>query len=87
VAFIHRFGSSIIVHRHFHYVYIDGAFDLVPSGGVTFHAAGLDAYAMSWSGHHGKMHFMESASVRARAATWKAGSGGALELCIIVTVS
>jgi site-specific DNA recombinase len=30
---------------------------------------------------------MESASVGARAATWKAGSGGALELCIIITVS
>jgi hypothetical protein len=38
-------------------------------------------------GHHGKMLFMESASVRARSATWKAGSGGALELCIIITVS
>ena len=38
-------------------------------------------------GHHGKMHFMESASVRARAATWKACSGGALELYIRITVS
>jgi hypothetical protein len=37
---------------------------------------------LSITGHYGKILFMESASVRARAATWKARSGSALELYI-----
>jgi len=41
----------------------------------------------SQTGHHGKMLFMESASVRARAATWKAGSGSVLELFITANSS
>jgi hypothetical protein len=39
------------------------------------------------NGHYEKILFMESASVRARAAPWKAGSGSALKLCIKDTVS
>jgi len=39
------------------------------------------------NGHYGKLFFMESAPVRARTATWKAGSGSALELYIRITVS
>ena len=42
---------------------------------------------ISARGHHGKMLFMESTSVREHAATWKAGSGGALERYIKITVS
>ncbi len=46
VAFIHRFGSSLNAHLHFHCVVIDGAFDSAPTGRVVFHAAaGLDATA------------------------------------------
>ena len=44
VAFIHRFGSSLNAHLHFHCVVIDGVFEPAPAGGVVFHAAtGLDA--------------------------------------------
>jgi hypothetical protein len=42
---------------------------------------------MPATGHYGKMLFMESASVRARAAAWRAGSGSALELYIKITVA
>ena len=44
VAFIHRFGSTLNAHLHFHCVVIDGVFDATAAGGVVFHAAsGLDA--------------------------------------------
>ncbi len=44
VAFIHRFGSTLNPHLHFHCVVIDGVFDAAAAGGVVFHAAsGLDA--------------------------------------------
>jgi hypothetical protein len=38
VAFIHRVGSSLNAHLHFHCVVIDGVFDRA-AGGVVFHAA------------------------------------------------
>ena len=48
VAFIHRFGSSLNAHLHFHCVVIDGVFDATPTGGVVFHAAtGLEANAIA----------------------------------------
>jgi hypothetical protein len=48
VAFIHRFGSSLNAHLHFHCVVIDGVFDAAIAGAVTFHAAtGLDAIAIA----------------------------------------
>ena len=48
VAFIHRFGSTLNAHLHFHCVVIDGVFDAIPAGGVVFHAAaGLDAPAVA----------------------------------------
>ena len=34
VAFIHRFGSSLNVHLHFHCVVIDGVFDAATTGGI-----------------------------------------------------
>jgi hypothetical protein len=44
VAFIHRFGSSLNAHLHFHCVVIGGVFEPAPAGGVVFRAAtGLDA--------------------------------------------
>lgn len=44
VAFIHRFGSSLNAHLHFHCVVIDGVFEPAPADGVVFRAAtGLDA--------------------------------------------
>jgi hypothetical protein len=44
VAFIHRFGSSLNAHLHFHCVVIDGVFDRAPADGVVFRAAtGRDA--------------------------------------------
>ena len=48
VAFIHRFGSALNPHLHFHCVVIDGLFDATPTGGVVFHAAtGLEANAIA----------------------------------------
>jgi hypothetical protein len=48
VAFIHRFGSSLNPHLHFHCVVIDGVFDATATGGVVFHAAtGLEANAIA----------------------------------------
>jgi hypothetical protein len=45
VAFIHRFGSSLNTHVHFHVCVVDGVFEALPDG-VTFHAAtGLDEAA------------------------------------------
>jgi hypothetical protein len=38
VAFIHRFGSTLNAHLHFHCVVIDGVFD-VAAGGIVFHAS------------------------------------------------
>jgi hypothetical protein len=48
VAFIHRFGSALNAHLHFHCVVIDGVFDATPTGGVVFHAAtGLETNAIA----------------------------------------
>lgn len=48
VAFIHRFGSTLNAHLHFHCVVIDGVFEPEPAGGVIFRAAtGLDANAIA----------------------------------------
>ena len=46
VAFIHRFGSALNPHLHFHCVVLDGVFEPAPAGRVIFRAAtGLDANA------------------------------------------
>ena len=48
VAFIHRFGSALNPHLHFHCVVLDGVFASAPTGGVVFHAAtGIDAPAIA----------------------------------------
>jgi hypothetical protein len=48
VAFIHRFGSTLNLHLHFHCVVIDGVFNSAAAGGIIFHAAaGLDAPAFA----------------------------------------
>ena len=48
VAFIHRFGSTLNAHLHFHCVVIDGVFDAAAAGGVIFSAAtGLEASAIA----------------------------------------
>lgn len=39
VAFIHRFGSTLNAHLHFHCVVIDGVFESALAGGVIFRAA------------------------------------------------
>ena len=38
MAFIHRFGSSLNAHLHFHCVVIDGVFDATAAGELVFHA-------------------------------------------------
>ena len=44
VAFIHRFGSSLNEHLHFHCCIVDGVFEADETEGAVFHAAaGLDA--------------------------------------------
>jgi hypothetical protein len=48
VAFIHRFGSTLNAHLHFHCIVIDGVFDAAAAGRVVFHAAtGVDANAIA----------------------------------------
>ncbi len=48
VGFIHRFGSSLNAHLHFHCVVIDRVFDSAPTGGVIFRAVPeLDANAIA----------------------------------------
>ena len=48
VAFIHRFGSTLNPHLHFHCVVIAGVFDAAAAGGVIFTAAtGVDAHAIA----------------------------------------
>jgi len=48
VAFIHRFGSTLNPHLHFHCVVIDGVFDAAAAGAIIFHAAtGLDPHAIA----------------------------------------
>ena len=48
VAFIHRFGSALNAHLHFHCVVLDGVFASTPTGGVIFHpATGIDAPAIA----------------------------------------
>jgi hypothetical protein len=48
VAFIHRFGSTLNPHLHFHCVVIEGVFEPDPAGGVIFHAAtGLETNAIA----------------------------------------
>jgi hypothetical protein len=48
VAVIHRFGSTLNAHLHFHCVVIDGVFDAAAAGGVVFHAATrIDANAIA----------------------------------------
>jgi len=45
VAFIHRFGSSLNPHTHFHVCVIDGVFEPDPPGGVRFYAVdAMDAH-------------------------------------------
>ena len=48
VAFIHRFGSALNAHLHFHCCILDGVFESAgTTPGVVFHAAlGLDAAAV-----------------------------------------
>jgi hypothetical protein len=46
VAFIHRFGSSLNGHVHFHVCVVDGVFEEVP--GIVFHpASAIDATAVA----------------------------------------
>ena len=48
VAFIHRFGSALNAHLHFHCVVLDGVFESAPAGGVVLHpATGIDAPAIA----------------------------------------
>jgi len=41
VSFLHRFGSSLNPHFHFHLVVLDGVFDQAPDGTVRFHDPSL----------------------------------------------
>jgi hypothetical protein len=41
VSFLHRFGSALNPHFHFHLVVLDGVFTLVPDGTARFHEATL----------------------------------------------
>jgi hypothetical protein len=43
VAFIHRFGSSLNAHVHFHVCVVDGVFEATESGVIFHPASGIDA--------------------------------------------
>jgi hypothetical protein len=48
IAFIHRFGSALNAHLHFHCVVIDGVFAPTPTGGAVFHpTTAIDAPAIA----------------------------------------
>jgi len=47
VAFVHRFGSYLNSHVHFHVLVTDGVFSADPDGGAVFHRAlDLDLHAL-----------------------------------------
>ncbi len=46
VAFIHRFGSSLNEHVHFHVCVVDGVFEAIESGVIFYPATGIDADAV-----------------------------------------
>jgi hypothetical protein len=48
IAFIHRFGSALNAHLHFHCVVVDGVFASTPTGGAVFHpATAIDRLAIA----------------------------------------
>ena len=48
VAFIHRFGSSLNTHVHFHVCVVDGVFEaLADADAITFHPAQIDDAAIA----------------------------------------
>lgn len=49
VAFIHRFGSNLNAHVHFHVCVVDGVFEPLPAGvqPITFHPAQIDEVALA----------------------------------------
>jgi len=53
VAFIHRFGSSLNTHVHFHVCVVDGVFEALPDAelgntqSVSFHPAEIDDAAIA----------------------------------------
>ena len=48
VAFIHRFGSALNPHLHFHCCVLDGVFAPAATGGIVFHeATGLEGQAIA----------------------------------------
>jgi len=48
IAFIHRFGSTLNAHLHFHCLVIEGVFESAAAAGVIFRAAtGLDENAIA----------------------------------------
>ena len=49
VAFIHRFGSSLNEHVHFHVCVVDGVFEEVIDGVISHPASGIDADAVVYT--------------------------------------
>ena len=51
MAFIHRFGSTLNPHLHFHCVVLDGVFESTSAGGLVFHpVSGIDQPAIVRNG-------------------------------------
>ncbi len=84
VAFIHRFGSSLNPHLHFHCVVLDGVFASAPAGGIVFlPATAIDAAAIAavqaavrrrLLGSFVRRGLLESDAARAMQA-WRQGRG------------
>ena len=82
MAFIHRFGSSLNTHVHFHVCVVDGVFEVVPSAtqaeltmspSVVFHpASGLDEVAVAQVQADVRRRLLRAFVARGRIEPWDA---------------
>ena len=93
IAFIHRFGSTLNAHLHFHCVVIDGVFDTTAAGEVVFHAVTeLDPNAITSVETRARQRMLQSFTRRgllpaddARAmGQWEHGGGFSVDASVRV---
>jgi hypothetical protein len=84
VSFLHRFGSSLNAHFHYHVVVLDGVFSETDEGGVEFHEASkleprhwqeLQRTVQKRVLRYFRRHDLVDASTTADMLTWQ-GTGG-----------
>jgi hypothetical protein len=91
VAFVHRFGSSLNVHTHFHICVIDGMFEPDPDHGVRFVAVDEldadDAEAVQGRGRRRILHVFVRRGIldkdeRKEMEQWSHGGGFSLDATV-----